>query len=163
MVENAADLEQLRGVRLLDGTLEIFEQGPGDADVGDLCPLRTLQVVTHGVAIGDSDLIDLDGLQSLTSVAEGLAIFNNRSLTSLQELDNLVDVGARTVEDFAPFNIVIAGNPQLPEEEIAAFEDRLQLKNGGGLRIVSCANAVTPCTPAEADLLASLAANGLSR
>lgn len=162
-IEDAADLEQLREVRLLDGTLEIFEQGPGDADVGDLCPLRTLQLVTDGFGIGDSDLTDLDGLQSLTSVAGGLAIFNNRALTSLSGLDNLVEVGPRNVESFTAFNVIIAGNPQLGEGDITAFEDRLQAKNGGALTIVSCSNAGNPCAGEEADLLAFLTANGVQR
>ncbi|MBI1945043.1 MAG: hypothetical protein HYS27_05070 [Deltaproteobacteria bacterium] len=162
-IESAADLEQLREVRLLDGTLEVFEQGPGDADVGDLCPLRTLQLVTDGAAIGDSDLTDLDGLQSLTSVAGGLAVFNNRQLTSLSGLDNLVEVGPRTVESFAAFHVIIAGNPQLPESDITAFEQRLQGQNGNALRIVSCSNAANPCAGEEAELLAFLTANGVQR
>lgn len=162
-VENAADLEQLREVRLLDGSLEIFEQGPADADVGDLCPLRTLQVVTDGMVVSDSDLTDLDGLQSLTLVGAGLAVVNNRVLTSLSGFDNLVEVGPREVEGFAAFNVIIAGNPLLPNEEIKDFVDRLQQINGDNLRIVSCSNGPVPCTGEDADLLAYLAVNGLQR
>lgn len=160
-IEDAGDLEQLREVRLVDGMLQVFEAGPGNADVGDLCPLRTLQLVTEGVGIGDSDLQDLDGLQSLTSVAGGLAIFNNRSLTSLAGLENLVDVGPRTVETFASFHVIVAGNPLLPEAEVAAFEERLQGRNGGALTIVSCSNGGAPCAGGEAELLAYLTTNGV--
>ena len=162
-IDEVADLEQLREVRLVTGTVEIFEDGPGNADVGSLCPLRTLQLVADGLAIGDSDLVNLDGLQSVTSVAGGLAIFNNRQLTSLAGLANLVEVGPRTVEDFASFNVIIAGNPELPELEVAAFERRLQDGNGGALVIVSCSNAADPCAGAELQLLNFLTANGVRR
>ena len=160
-IEDAVDLEQLREVRLVDGTVQIFEAGPGNADVGDLCPLRTLQLVTEGLGIGDSDLEDLDGLQALTSVAGGLAIFNNRSLTSLSGLDNLVDVGPRNTDGFVSANVIIAGNPLLAESEVAAFEERLQERNGDALTIISCSNAGAPCADAEADLLAFLVTNGV--
>lgn len=162
-IDDADDLEGLREVRLVTGTVEVFEEGPGNADVGALCPLRTLQVVGDGLAIGDSDLVNLDGLQSLTSVAHGLAIFNNRDLTSLGGLDNLVEIGPREVETFARFNVIIAGNPRLLEGEVTAFEDRLQQKNGGALAIVSCSNAADPCAGAEAELLNFLTANGVNR
>ncbi len=160
-VESAADLEQLREVRLVDGMLQIFEAGPGNADVGDLCPLRTLQLVTEGLGVGDSDLEDLDGLQSLTSVAGGVAVFNNRSLTSLRGLDNLVEVGPRTVGSFASFHVIIAGNPLLPESEVSAFEERIQGDNGGALTIISCSNAGAACADDEADLLAYITVNGV--
>lgn len=162
-IATAGDLEQLREVRLVTGTVEIFEDGPGDAKVGSLCPLRTLQLVADGLAIGDSDLVNLDGLQSVTSVAGGLAIFNNRALTSLAGLQNLVDVGPRTVETIASFNVIIAGNPELPEAEVTAFEQRLQDQNGGALLMISCSNAADPCAGAELQLLNFLTANGVRR
>lgn len=162
-IANAADLETLRGVRLVTGLVQIFEQGPGDVAVGSLCPLRDLQVVGDGMAIGDSDLVDLDGLQSLTSVQRGLAIFNNRELVSLAGLENLVEVTGRQVDTFVDLQLIIAGNPQLPEEEITGLEERLRQRGGGSLTSVSCSNRGAPCEGAELQLLNLLAAGGVPR
>lgn len=159
----AADLEQLREVRLVTGSVEIFEEGPGDARVGSLCALRALQVVGDGFAIGDSDLVDLDGLQSLTSVQGGLAIFNNRELTSLSGLENLVEVTGRQVETFANLQLIVAGNPALSEDEITALEDRLRALNGGRLVSITCSNRADACAGAELQLLNLLASSGFPR
>lgn len=162
-IASAADLEQLREVRMVTGSVEIFEVGPGNAEVGTLCALRDLQVVGNGLGIGDSDLIDLDGLQSLTSVTAGLAIFNNRELTSLQGLENLVEVTGRALEGFQNVQLIIAGNPLLPEEEVTALEDRLRQSNGGALASVSCSNRANACEGAELQLLTLLASSGVPR
>lgn len=162
-IVSASDLEQLREVRLVTGSVEIFEDGPADAEVGTLCPLRALQVVGDGLAIGDSDLVDLDGLQSLTSVQAGLAIFNNRELTSLAGLENLVEVTGRQVEGFVNLQLIIAGNPQLPESEVTALEDRLRAQHGGNLVSISCSNRADVCAGAELQLLNLLASSGVPR
>lgn len=162
-IGDAADLEQLAEVRLVTGSVQIFEEGPGDATVGSLCPLRDLQVVQDGFAIGDSDLVDLDGLQSLTAVQRGLAIFNNRSLQSLAGLENLVEVTGRQLDTFTDLQLIIAGNPQLPEDEIERFEQRLRDLGGGELRSVSCSNRADPCEGAELALLNLLASSGVPR
>lgn len=162
-IADAADLEQLAEVRLVTGRVQIFEEGAGDATVGSLCPLRDLQVVQDGFAIGDSDLVDLDGLQSLTTVQRGLAIFNNRELQSLAGLENLVEVTGRQLDTFTDLQLIIAGNPQLPEDEIERLEQRLRDLHGGTLRSISCSNRADACEGAELALLNLLAGNGVPR
>jgi hypothetical protein len=161
-ITSAAQMDLIANVRKADGLVKVFEDGPGDADVGNLCKMRTLQRVGDGLGIGDSDITTLDGLQSLTSVDSGIAIFNNRQLTSVDALENVVQLGARQVSQFRRFQLVIANNPRLPQFDVDAVIARLEAQTGGSLDVVACSNQGGPaCAGDDQALALFLTQNGL--
>ena len=160
-IATVQQMDLIRDVRKATGLVRVFAPGIEDADVGNLCPMRTLQFVGNGFAIGDSNVTSLDGLQSLTTVLGGFAVFNNTELTSIAALENLVHVTPKTLETFEAFHVVIAGNPDLPQADVDAFVERLRGQTSEELRVVACSNEGPSCEGEEADLLQFLAINGL--
>jgi hypothetical protein len=160
-IASVQQMDLIRDVRKATGLVRVFAPGIEDANVDNLCPMRTLQFVGNGLAIGDSNVTTLDGLQSLTTVLNGFAVFNNRDLTSIAALENLVHVTPKTLENFEAFDVVIAGNPELPQADVDAFVERLRNQTSEDLRVVACSNGGPACEGADADLLQFLAVNGL--
>jgi hypothetical protein len=160
-IDGPEDFALLEDVRAVTGQVRLFLPGAGDALVGDLCGLRTLQKTGDGLQVSDSDITSLDGLQSFTSATRGLAIFDNRELTDLDGLLNLVHVTPREVSTFSRFDVLIAGNPSLGDAAVDAFVAALATRMGRGLDVIACNNGGRSCDAAQGQLVSFLIANGL--
>jgi hypothetical protein len=109
------NIEALAGVTMIGGELDLL-RNPALTRVS----LDALTMVAQTVSfsnIGGEQLVDLAGLGSLTSIGTDLVI-SSTSLTSLRGLEQLRSVGG---------SVVIEANALLPQCEVAALADRLQV------------------------------------
>lgn len=162
-IDEASDFSTFESerVRKVEGQLRVLPSGVGTAEIGALCPLKHLQVVTDGLVIGKTDLTSLDGLQSLTFVGRGMVVFTNSELTDVRALKNLVDVTARSLT-VGPversFQLVIADNESLPDADVQQLIATLH-ETTPALEITACGNrGGRACNGDEATLLSLIAA-----
>jgi len=102
-IENAADLERLRGVQVVEGKLEILESALG-ADA--LAALSSLETVAGDLAVeGNRKLGSLEPLKSLREVEGNLYLGFNDALATL-DLPRLERVGGA---------LILEGQPDLSE------------------------------------------------
>ena len=110
---NLTDISGLRNIEHM-GQFTI-----GSAPVTNLRGLDNLRVVTASFTVRYMPLLtSLEGLEGLRSVGGYLLIEGNQRLTSLRGLSSLCRVGG---------NVQITGNTSLPQSEIVAFLERIEV------------------------------------
>ena len=121
---SATALSDISGLRNLE---HLGQLNVSYTPLRNLEGLGGLRVITDNLSIGRlPTLTSLEGLGQLQAIGGNLLIFGNEHLTSLRGLSGLCRVGG---------NVQITDNPMLPQSEIDAFLDRIEV--GGEVTVTN--------------------------